>query len=169
MTAESPTSFGLEAACDLLYREAELLDDRDLDGWIDLFCRDAIYWLPQGDEDPETQASLIFDDRERMEERVYRLLDTMAYAQLPPSRTQHDVSNIRVMAADATTAQVRCNLVVHEVRLGDPSQVGLGQPRSFAGRCTYDLRQVDGRWLIAKKVVRLLDRESPQFNLTFII
>jgi hypothetical protein len=55
------------------------------------------------------------------------------------------------------------------VRIGDVSQVGLAVPRSVAGRCVYDLRCEDGTWLIAMKTVRLLTRELPQFNLTFVI
>jgi 3-phenylpropionate/cinnamic acid dioxygenase small subunit len=155
---------------DLLYEEAARLDDRDLDGWLELFTSDATYWLPLGTEDPAREPSLILDDRSRMEERVFRLLDTPAYAQTPPSRTQHDITNVRVVRAEADQGTVTCNLVVHEVRIGDPSQVGMAQPRAFAGRCEYELRRdTTGDWLIAGKVVRLLARELPQFNLTFVV
>lgn len=153
----------------LLYEEARLLDDRRFHEWLDLFTKDCVYWLPIVEEQPELEPSIIYDDRARMEERVFRLLDTPAHAQSPPSRTQHDVSNVEVLdGAGREDAFVRCNLTVHETRIGDPSQVGLATPRWFAGRCEYLLRD-EGRWRIVSKKVRLLDRELPQYNLTFII
>lgn len=164
-----PDKLSPETAEQLLYEEAARLDDHDLDGWLTLFTSDARYWLPMGPEDPEREPSLIYDDRARMEERVFRLMDTAAYAQMPPSRTQHDITNVRVREADGDGAVVTCNLVVHEVRIGDPSQVGLGVPRAFAGRCEYVLRREAGSWLIQTKIVRLLNRELPQYNLTFIV
>lgn len=154
----------------LLFEEAARLDDRDLDGWLELFTDDATYWLPMGREDPRREPSLVYDNRARMEERVFRLMDTAAHAQQPPSRTQHDVTNVRVLETRGDRARVACHLLVHEVRIGDPAQVGMAQPRSFAGRCEYELhRQADGSWRIASKVVRLLARELPHYNLTFIV
>lgn len=153
----------------LLYEEAALLDDRRLEDWLQLFTDDARYWLPMGVEDPSREPSLVYDDRVRMEERVFRLMDTAAYAQMPPSRTQHDITNVRILAQDDSAVRIACNVVIHEVRIGDPSQVGLGVPRSIAGRCEYVLRPGGERWLIAEKIVRLLSRELPQYNLTFII
>lgn len=153
----------------LLFEEAARLDDRRLDEWLDLFTDDAHYWLPMGAEDPQREPSLVFDDRARMEERVFRLMDTAAYSQMPPSRTQHDISNVRILGEHDGVVRVACHLVVHEVRIGDPSQIGLGVPRSIAGRCEYGLRRVGDAWLIEEKIVRLLGRELPQYNLTFIV
>jgi 3-phenylpropionate/cinnamic acid dioxygenase small subunit len=162
-------SVTLTAVEQLLFEEAARLDDRRLDEWLELFTDDAHYWLPMGAEDPQREPSLVFDDRERMEERVFRLMDTAAYAQMPPSRTQHDITNVRILSEDAEVVRAACHLVVHEVRIGDPSQVGLGVTRSIAGRCEYVLRRHDGGLLIAEKIVRLLGRELPQYNLTFIL
>jgi benzoate/toluate 1,2-dioxygenase subunit beta len=155
---------------DLLHEEAARLDDRRFDEWLELFTQDARYWLPMGVEEPEREPSLIYDDRARMEERVFRLMDTPAYAQMPPSRTQHDVTNVRVLSVEGGRVRAACHLVVHEVRIGDPSQVGLATPRSVPGRCEYTLRRAaDGAWRIEEKIVRLLTRELPQYNLTFIV
>ncbi|MFA9446467.1 aromatic-ring-hydroxylating dioxygenase subunit beta [Egicoccus sp. AB-alg6-2] len=166
----SGAALSTERAEAVLFEEAARLDARAFDAWLELFTDDAIYWLPMGVEDPAREPSLIFDDRARMEERVFRLMDTAAHAQLPPSRTQHDITNVRVVETTADWARVACHLVVHEVRIGDPSQVGLGDVRSFPGRCEYVLRHgAEGQWLIAEKTVRLLARELPQYNLTFIV
>jgi benzoate/toluate 1,2-dioxygenase subunit beta len=168
-SGSEPLPMSRTLAEDLLYQEAAYLDDRDLEGWLTLFTDDARYWLPMDVEAPATEPSLVYDDRARMGERVFRLLDTPALAQLPPSRTQHDVTNVRVLQASARQARIAAHLVVHEGRIGDVSQVGLAVPRVVAGRCVYDLRLEGARWLIAAKTVRLLTRELPQFNLTFVI
>ena len=31
---------------ELLAREAHLLDDRDYEGWLELFTEDCLYWMP---------------------------------------------------------------------------------------------------------------------------
>lgn len=154
----------------LLFLEARLLDEWQLEEWLSLFTDDCRYWVPCLVEDPAVEPSLIYDDRTRMEERVYRLTQTPAHAQSPPSRTQHNLTNIEVLAADEPDqATVRCNLILYEQRPGDPGHVGLGAPRSFAGRCEYRLRRVAGDWRISDKKVDLLDRELPHYNLTFMI
>jgi 3-phenylpropionate/cinnamic acid dioxygenase small subunit len=155
----------------LLYREARLLDERRFDEWLELFTEDAHYWLPIKDESSPGQAgepSLISDTRWGMEERVFRLTRTLAHAQNPPSRTQHDVTNVEVEEEPGTELVVRCNQTVHEMREGDAFHVGLAQPRLFAARCRYVLVAHDDGWRIREKRCDLLDRDRPIYNLTFI-
>jgi 3-phenylpropionate/cinnamic acid dioxygenase small subunit len=156
-----------QTAEELLFREARLLDERDFHGWLRMFSEDCLYWLPVVETAGELEPSIIRDDRQRMEERIFRLLETPAHAQMPPSRTQHDVTNVEVVSGDDGEANVRCNLTVHELRPGDPSQVGLATPRLFAGRCHYVFRD-EGEWRITLKKVLLLGRDLPQYNLTFV-
>ena len=161
-----------DTAEDLLFEEARRIDEGQLDAWLELFTPDAIYWVPNVAEDPSFEPSLIYDDRVRMEERVYRLTRTPAHALNPASWTVRTVTNVQVlpdMGVDGTTV-VRCNVVIHELRPGDPGQVGLGAPRTFAGAAEYALRcDDDGSWRIRQKKVRLLARELPLYNLTFIV
>lgn len=157
---------------DLLYEEAFRIDSGDFAGWLELFTDDAIYWVPNVVEDPTREPSVLYDDRARMEERVYRLMETPAYAQMPPSRTVRAVTNVQIVGrAEANDDVVaRCTTMIHELRVGDPSQVGLGAPRSFAAACAYTFRSTNnGSWKIARKEVRLLQRELPLYNLTFIL
>ena len=156
----------------LLYREARLLDERRFEEWLELFTEDAHYWLPievgEGSRGQAGEPSLISDTRSGMEERVFRLTRTLAHAQNPPSRTQHDVTNVEVVEESGTEVVVRCNQTVHEMREGDTFHVGLAQPRSFAARCRYMLVVADGAWRIKEKRCDLLDRDRPLYNLTFI-
>lgn len=151
---------------ELLHLEARLLDEGRLDEWLDLFTDDALYWLPIAADGPR-EPSIIKDSKAGMEERVFRLTKTLAHAQNPPSRTQHDVTNIEVQETADGLVEVLCNQTVHELRPGDAFHVGLASPRVFAARCRYLI--VPGeRWLIREKTCRLIDREYPMYNLTFL-
>jgi 3-phenylpropionate/cinnamic acid dioxygenase small subunit len=153
-----------------LFKEARLLDERRLEEWLELFTADGIFWIPiEDDADPGTQPSILFDDTMLRAQRVYQLLHTSHYCQMPPSRTIHMLSNIEVEeGAGPDEAIVRCNLVVFELRTGDHRQNGLGEYRSFAGRCEYRLRR-DGEWRIALRKVLLIDRDLPIYNLSFVL
>ncbi len=172
MTAEAISQdnvTALLAAQQLLYTEARLLDERRFDEWLDLFTDDALYHLPIALSDDPREPALIRDTKSGMAERVFRLTKTLAHAQNPPSRTQHDVTNIELLAPlDRQTVQVHCNQAVHEMRSGDVFHVGLASPRIFAARCRYLL--VPGpQWRIQEKTCQLIDREYPIYNLTFIL
>lgn len=152
---------------ELLHREARLLDDGQLEQWLELFTDDAQYWLPIGDEDDPREPSLIRDTRAGMEERVFRLTKTLAHAQNPASRTQHDVTNVEVRELADGLLEVLCHQTVHEMRRGDVFHVGLAEPRVLAARCRYVV--VPGpQWRIREKTCRLLNRENPMYNLTFV-
>lgn len=151
----------------LLFREARLLDERRFDEWLALFTADASYSLPIVEGDDPREPSLIKDSRSGMEERVFRLTKTLAHAQNPPSRTQHDVTNVEVAHGDDGVLHVRCNQTVHELRNGDVFHVGLAESRTFAARCRYELVGGD-RLRIRAKTCLLIDREYPIYNLTFI-
>lgn len=154
---------------DFLVHEAQLLDDRRFDEWLRLFAPTGIYWLPiREDAAPEAATSLIYDEPLRREERVHRLLKTPAQAQMPPSRTQHGISNVRVEDAPDGGVRIYSNQVVHEMRRADYRQAARSQQRALVGRCEHHLRDEDGSWRISLKKVVLLDRDMPIANLTFI-
>lgn len=153
---------------DFLFAEAALLDDGRLDEWLSLFTDDARYRLPIAPDGDELEPALVDDDRERLAERVFRLTSTQAHAQLPPSHTVHEVHNVQVEALSADEVLVRCNVTVHEVRVGGPEQVGLGRLRVLPGRATYVLR-LGPPLLIRSKTVYLLERELPLQNIAFIV
>lgn len=166
--ADRPPALTRQDAEDFLYREAALLDDGRLDDWLALFTDDGRYRLPIADGDDPLEPALVDDDRDRLAERVFRLTSTQAHAQLPPSRTVHDVGNVRVEGLPDGGVLVRCNLTVHEVRVGGPEQVGLGRLRSLPGRATYVLRP-GPPVRIRAKTVHLLERELPLPNIAFLV
>jgi 3-phenylpropionate/cinnamic acid dioxygenase small subunit len=154
---------------DFLYREAELLDNREYDKWLSLFTPDATYWLPMEDHtDPELVPSVIYDDLKSLTMRVHQL-SKRHYAQRPPSRTMHAISNVIVAESDRPDeVVVRCGVLISELREGDYRQPGLGEERMFSGRCEYRLRQAE-KLSIAKKKLLLTNRDVPIVNLSFLL
>jgi 3-phenylpropionate/cinnamic acid dioxygenase small subunit len=146
----------------LLYREARLLDEGRLAEWLELFTPDAVYWVPAGGEapDPTRHVSFVYDDRERLALRVDRLLGSHAHAQDPPSRVCRVVTNVELGEGAGDEVEVHAVLTVVEVRARKQSL--------HAARCRYRLRREDG-WKIARKEVRLVNRDDAFDNLTLLL
>ncbi|HSM19224.1 MAG TPA: aromatic-ring-hydroxylating dioxygenase subunit beta, partial [Hyphomicrobiales bacterium] len=72
----------------LLEREARLLEELRLDDWLALYAPECLYWVPTTPDggDPRREVAVAFDDRRRLEDRVYRLQLAHAWSQRPPSR-----------------------------------------------------------------------------------
>jgi benzoate/toluate 1,2-dioxygenase beta subunit len=159
---------------DFLYLEAHLLDQRRYDDWLNLFTSDGVYWLPMEDgTDPELVPSILHDTREMLELRI-RQYDhpSPRYAQFPPSRTIHAVTNVMVEpGATDEDALVRCTLMVTELREGDSQQLGLGEQQVYAGLCEFRLRRGEApqELAIAMKKIVLINRDQPVMNLSFIM
>ena len=53
---------------EFLIRQAELLDRRDWDEWIELFADDGVYWMPlkEDQQDAENYPSIFFEDKALM-------------------------------------------------------------------------------------------------------
>lgn len=166
------TALNRSAAEDLLYVEAQLIDEDKLEQWLQLFTTDGIYWVPSDETaDPEVETSIIHDDTLQREKRIFQLRNKHL-AQDPRSRTVHLVSNVQVFPGDKPDEVIiHCNQLITEMRPGDHQylQSGLGQPRTFAARCKYIVRQTNGEWRIALKQVLLINRDLPLENISFIL
>jgi 3-phenylpropionate/cinnamic acid dioxygenase small subunit len=150
------------AVADFLYHEAQLIDERRLDEWLELWNDDALYWIPQGDEpDPVHRVSIAYDDHRRLVERVMRLNSGFAYSQDPPSRTCHVIGNVRVSGEDEAGVDVTSSLIVAEMRRATQN--------IYAGRVEHRLSTDDGSFRISSKVVRLVNSDVPLGNVTFLI
>ncbi len=147
----------LEAA---LLLEAELLDDNRLRDWLDLLAPDVQYRMPvratreRGSGSEFVDMAHFEEDRGQLELRVRRLETTTVWAEDPPSRTRHFVSNIRVAAGDGEDGvQVKSNLLLYRSRGDSPSHDLLSAERQ-------DLwRRLDGEWKLARRTI-LLDQST---------
>ena len=146
---------------DFLYHETALLDERRFEEWLELFTDDALYWIPQGDEaDPVRHVSLVYDDWQRLHERVLRLSSGFAYSQDPPSKTCHLVGNVQVADTADGELEVSSTLLVAEVRRNTQSL--------FAGRVAHTLVPENGSFRIRRKIVRLVNSDVPLGNVSFL-
>jgi 3-phenylpropionate/cinnamic acid dioxygenase small subunit len=139
----------------LLYLEARLLDERRFRAWLDLYTQTCTYWLPArwGQTGPVEEVSLIYDDRMTLEARIGRLEHPRAHAQLPPSRTVHAVTNIRIAGQDDDAVTVQSVCQFNEFRAPDLTQlVGLQEHRLVA---------TESGLRIAAKRVDLLTCDQP--------
>jgi 3-phenylpropionate/cinnamic acid dioxygenase small subunit len=153
----------------LLLHEARLLDDLKLDAWLQLFTPDGLYWIPIDEAAPiASQGAIIYDPPLRREERVYHILHTAFPAQSPRSRTVHVVSNLLVEPKGADVV-VFSSQIVYEMRTGDYAQKGIGEIVPVVARVEHTLRRVDGEVRIAEKKILLINRDTWQGNLTFMI
>ena len=139
-----------------LYHEAELLDARCFSEWLDLMAEDMTYRVPlRDDASRELGTSLkrldwFDDDLDSLRLRVSRLATNQAYAEMPPSRTRHMITNIRVRTTStANEFDVASNVLVHRHR-GDrnPADVFCGERRDL-------LRNTDDGWRLARRTVVL--------------
>lgn len=165
ITGESPSERALLQRLEIenfLYQEARLIDEGRLTEWLALFTEDARYWVPANRDtiDPAREVSIIYDNREHLEDRVWRLQSGLAHVTDPPSRIRHLITNIQIDELTNGGLAVRANVVVYHARRGVQS--------AFVGHCQYRLRRVDDAWRIAFKKVELLNNNDPLSNLQFI-
>src|SRR3954467_1771682 len=103
----------------LIEREARLLDQLRFDEWLAMYAPECLYWVPATPEggDPRHEVAISFDDRRRLEDRIFRLRTGYAWSQAPKSRTVRMVSNVEVFAtAHAGKRMVRSNFLISEFR-----------------------------------------------------
>ena len=163
--SNTPTLTRTEAE-DLLFEEADLLDQWRLTEWLALYTADASYLVPSTDlppgADPAKSLFYIADDRARMQERVLRLMKKSAHAEQPRSRTRHLVSNVRVGACQDDVTLVSAAFVTFRTKHAVTD--------TYMGRLLYRLRQVDGQWRIREKRCELdLDGLRPHGRVSIIL
>jgi 3-phenylpropionate/cinnamic acid dioxygenase small subunit len=148
----------------LLEREARLLDQLRYRDWLDLYAAECIYWVPSTPQagDPRREVSVMFDDRRRLEDRVFRFHTGYAWSQAPASRTVRLITNVEVFAtASADINMLRSNFLISEF-WGDETRVLTG----WAGHRVVR----DGTaWKIKAKQVNLIDCDQCIRNPSIIL
>ena len=141
-----------------LMREAELLDERCEREWLETcIAEDVAYLMPvrenreRGEGKGFSDESFYFQEtRGSLELRVRRLETEYAWAEDPPSRTRHFVSNIRVAECeDEDEVAVKSNLLLYRSRGSDPHYDILSAERRDV------LRKEEGRWKLRRREILL--------------
>jgi len=154
------------------YEEAELLDDGRFADWLELLADDVDYWMPTRTNRLRRQQALsiaargeaaFYDEtKESLAWRIRRFDSGMAWAEDPPSRTRHLVTNIVAHHVDPDAQagfttddlEVRSAFLVYRNRLQREENI-------FAGRRVDILRRTDEGLLVARRVI-LLDQNVLQ-------
>jgi len=139
-----------------LYRNAELCDTQDWDGYLETFDENVRFHIPQWDsehelaEDPQNGMSLMFyPSRAGLEDRVFRIRTGKSAASTPMPRTSHFISNVRPVAVEDGVWKVKVNWSTQFYRFGEAG--------SFFGYCDYHLVKHESSWKITEKRVILLN------------
>src|SRR6202161_2939499 len=136
----------------LIEREARLLDQLRYDDWLAMYAAECIYWVPStpGAGDPRREISVMFDDRRRLEDRIYRMRTGFAWSQAPASRTVRLGSHVEVFGNARDDPRLpRSNFLISEF-WGDETRVLTG----WAG---HRVVRDGAGWEIQAKQVNLID------------
>jgi len=145
---------------DFFYYEAELLDERKLREWLDLLADDVRYWMPIRHNTLERPSNVneelarpsegfyFDDDKKSLTIRVERVFLKNAWAEVPPSRTRHFVSNVRIKKDDGREIETHCNFLVYRTRLETDQDTFIGTRQDI-------LRRAGDSFKIAKRTIIL--------------
>ncbi len=151
----------LEEIEQFLYREARFADEHQYDAWESLWTDDGLYWIPAADDDPECRMSIVYDNRSRIALRVKQLKTGKRHAQSPPSSVRRLLSNVEVLGTEGDDVLVGANFLAVESRASGTV--------TWAGRNEYRLRREADGLRMARKTVKLVDRDRALSTLAFLL
>jgi 3-phenylpropionate/cinnamic acid dioxygenase small subunit len=161
---------------EFFYQEAELLDERCYEEWLQLLADDLRYWMPMrrnvrfGELEREfTREGLDinwFDEgKETLTRRVQQILTGVHWAEEPLSRLCHMISNIQLLhvspcALAPVEVVVKCRFLIYRNRVETETDILVGKREDV-------LRRVDGQWKITQRKIILDQNVLLAKNLTF--
>jgi 3-phenylpropionate/cinnamic acid dioxygenase small subunit len=161
---------------EFLYNEAELLDERRYEEWLELLADDVRYWMPmrrnvkfgelEREFTREGQDINWFDEgKDTLTRRVQQILTGVHWAEEPLSRLCHMVSNIQLLhvrpsVSDPAEVMVKCRFLIYRNRVATETDILVGKREDV-------LRRVNGQWKIAQRKVILDQNVLLAKNLTF--
>lgn len=140
-------------------REARYLDDLEFDKWLALLDPDIQYWMPivtnRIGRDIGKELTLkgelahFEEDFTSLSNRVKRLATGRAWAETPPGRTNHMVSNVEVMAVEDGLTKVRSQFLIYRSHLEVDQEV-------FSGTRLDRLKpDADTGWKVVERTIIL--------------
>ena len=139
--------------------EARLMDDHKLSEWLTLLSDDLRYWMPVvtnkigrdlgKERSAYGEVAHFDDDKTSMTNRVKRLATGMAWAETPPSRVRHLISNVEIIETfEDQRVRVRSNFLVYRSHLEYDHEI-------FSGFREDWLRPSGDSWLICRRDITL--------------
>lgn len=164
MTESASHDHVLAQAQAVLTQEAVLLDAQDYDGWLTMWDARGFYIVPTEFEPVEDYAralNFIYDDHDMRQRRVRRLVSGASLAMTPPTRTVRTISLVRLIHVGENTAAVASSLLLCANRLGTQ--------RILACQVEHQINFAGAVPLLLRKVVRLIDADTAQNDLSFLL
>jgi 3-phenylpropionate/cinnamic acid dioxygenase small subunit len=136
-----------------LYHQADLLDSKKWQDYIDLFTPDGVYWVPA---DPahktwDGMPAIFAEDKNLMTVRMKRVLHPDAWSQRPNWGTNHVVSNITILKSTGDI-QVKSRFHMMELRRDDV--------RHFAGTYQHTLKKTKAGFRIKLQRVDMTNAQA---------
>jgi benzoate/toluate 1,2-dioxygenase subunit beta len=146
-----------------LFREARLADENRYDDWLSLWTDEILYWVPANldDYDPDEHVSIIYDNRERLVDRIARLNSGGAWSQEPQSRMHRVISNVEIEQTEDSKICVRSNVVIGELRRG--------RQTVYFAQQKHQLRSTGEGLKMSAKTIYFVNNNEPMHNLSFIV
>lgn len=138
----------------LLYREADLLDNYRFAEWLQMLAPDIHYVMPvrtsqflTDGKGFDPKATFFDDDLESLTTRVKRLETEFAWAETPPSRTRHFISNTMLEPGEDGEVRARSHFMVTRTRSDNGYQMFTGERQDTLRR------RDDGALVFAERVI----------------
>jgi 3-phenylpropionate/cinnamic acid dioxygenase small subunit len=161
---------------EFLYNEAELLDERRYEEWLELLADDVRYWMPmrrnvkfgelEREFTREGQDINWFDEgKDTLTRRVQQILTGVHWAEEPLSRLCHMVSNVQILHVQPSVmapseVTVKCRFLIYRNRVETETDILVGKREDV-------LRRVNGQWKIRQRKIILDQNVLLAKNLTF--
>lgn len=140
-----------------IFDEAAMVDQGRWQEWLEMYTEDMVYWAPSWvsenelTSDPEGEVSIIYmSSRKELEHRIWRFTSGESPASYPLPRTNHIISNVRVLQDTADRVVAASNWLTQCYRNKEQFLYGGYYEHTLA-------RTRDGFKISAKKVVLLND------------
>ncbi len=161
---------------EFFFQEADLLDERKFEDWLDLLTDDIRYWMPMRRNVKSSELDREFtregqdinwfdEGKETLDRRVRQILTGVHWAEEPLSRICHFVTNVQILdaapsASDPTEVSAKCRFLVYRNRVETETDFLIGKREDT-------LRKVNGTWTIAQRKITLDQNVLMAKNLTF--
>ena len=138
-----------------LYRQAEVLDAKRWQDYIDLFTADGVYWMPADPADKHWDGipSIFAEDKNLMTVRMKRVLHPDAWSQRPLWGTNHVVGNV-IVEKESPNGDVVARSRFHMMELRRDNV------RHFAGSYVHQLKRTAGGYRIKVQRVDMTNAQA---------
>ena len=153
--------------------EAALLDHHRYEEWVTLFTHDTHYFMPIRRTVPRRSLGKEFtqpgdmaffdDDLPMLQGRVAKLATGTAWAEDPPSRTRHLVTNVRIVAEDDGELTVETYFHLYRTRLKSEIDEWIGRREDVLRRGDDGSLQIARRYIFLDQTLLLSQNLSNFF------